>query len=111
MRAIGILVVRKIAIALDQPKTTRLLVHEAVDAQLAGLFERSPQPLAGAGLRHEAVAVMHLRAIVIEAEPAESSPYRNIEVSGAIPSFWTARRGYSSAVTCTWVTVPGRTLN
>ena len=57
----------RIALALDEAEAARVLVNEAVHAQLTRIGERAPQPLSLAGLRKQAIAVVHLGAVVIEA--------------------------------------------
>ena len=62
----AVLVVIEVAVTLDEAEALRILVDEAADAQLLGIRQRPPQPLSGAGLGHQAVAVVHLGTKIIE---------------------------------------------
>src|SRR5215472_1049662 len=56
----------EVALALDEAKASRPVIHETIDPQLSRVAERTPDPLSVTGLRHQAVAVVHLRSIVVE---------------------------------------------
>src|SRR5580698_6212887 len=61
-----ILIVRKIAVALSQPKSARVLIGKTGDTQRFGIVQRAPQPLAAPGLHHETIAVVYFGAKIIE---------------------------------------------
>src|SRR4029077_17460478 len=64
-----VLIVRKVAVALGEAEAVGVLVHESIDAQVARIAERTPDPLPVSRFAHEAVAVVDLRTKVIEMPP------------------------------------------
>ena len=64
-----ILIVFKVAVALEQSETARILVRQRRDAHPLGVDQRPPQPLATAALQQQAVGIVHFGAEIAMRRP------------------------------------------